>query len=161
MLKTGIAFDTSVNTAQFEYSSNGKKVTLVGQSCTTRTPFLVEGRHHFNLKIHKNGHVGIGVVSRKKSFALGQYLGHDTESWGTWDDIADYHAGVHSTTPLTKSGDVVGVELDLNRGTLKYSINGTFFDGVRTNLPKEVALAASLWKAGDCVEIIQHVILYT
>ena len=132
------------------------------KSCTIRGPFWRNGRHIINVKIHKCGHVGVGIVDKAFQIGEGHWLGEDIHSWGTWDND-NHHQGKKMYFNVehklkVKTGDVVTVDVDLYNHVLNWAINGQYLssDDIALNIPKQVALAASLWNGGDSVEIVQY-----
>eukprot|EP00483_Globobulimina_turgida_P009326 UN09345 len=157
-----LEWDLSVNQEHIGYGNGNRKAILTGKPCTIRGPFWRYGRHVINIKIHKCGHVGIGIVDKAFQIAAGHWLGEGKHSWGTLDNL-NHHQGKKMFFNVdyqlqVKTGDVVTVDVDLNNNVLNWAINGQYLSAndIAFNIPNQVAVAASLWNVGDCVEIIQH-----
>eukprot|EP01084_Bolivina_argentea_P084879 153462_1 len=156
------AWDLSVNSQQIGFSYDNRRATLKGRPCTVRSPFWKSGRHIVNIKIHIGGHIGIGIVDKEFNIGVGNWIGEDEHSYGTWDDSPAFHANddLPVTNELTvKQGDIVTVDVDLDNHTLNWAINGQYLsiDDTVTGIPKHVALAASLWEKEESIEIIQYI----
>eukprot|EP01083_Nonionella_stella_P317592 1157314_1 len=107
--------------------------------------------------------MGVGIVDKTFNIAPGNYLGQDKHSYGTWDTDS---VACHATENLpvihklkVKQGDIVTVDVNLYNYTLNWAINGQYLstDDTATGIPKEVALAASLWTSNESIEIIQYI----
>ena len=157
-------WDLSVNNAYIEYSNNYHTAKLKQKSTITiRGPFWKSGRHIVHFKMHKVGHDGVGIINKAYDISEGQWIGSNKNSYGTWDTtsgcVAYHNGGLPVDRKLKfKQGDIVTVDIDLNDYTLNWAINGIFLsDGdTATNIPKQVAFAASLSQQGDCIEIIDY-----
>lgn len=125
----GISWDASVNYGEIRYSNHNRTATLVGKGCSIRTPFLSSGRHIFNVYLHKTAHGGIGIMSKDFTIAPGNWIGQDKNAWGTWDNVVAYHnrtgLPVSNQTKI-KTGDIVTVDINLNKQVLNWAINGVY-----------------------------------
>lgn len=72
--------------------------------------------------ISKN--IFIGVVTNESS--LENYIGSDRYGWGYLANKAIWHgkSKTRSYGELFKEGDIIGVQLDMDLGTLAFSRNG-------------------------------------
>eukprot|EP00483_Globobulimina_turgida_P002731 UN02736 len=165
-------WDISVNHRYLVYSNNKRTVQNLESGHTARGPFWKSGRHIVQIKVHQKGHVGIGIVT--KAFPVGlKWVGEDKNSYGLWDraDVYIVHQekkwGYHQPNKnnrittrklLIADGAVVTVDLDLNERTLNLAVNGQFVsdEDLFENIPCPAAVAASLWRKDDSVEIIDY-----
>eukprot|EP00483_Globobulimina_turgida_P008987 UN09005 len=162
--KAPLEFDIAVNRKEISYGDYNRSAMLQSKtSCTIRGPFWNHGRHIVNIYIAKASHVGVGIVNKLFNASPGNYLGQNENSYGTWDSVVALHRGAGPSNAVkhaikTKDGDVVTVDVDLNQRILNFAINGQYLSDIPIfkNIPKEVAIAASLWTSGNSVEILQY-----
>eukprot|EP01084_Bolivina_argentea_P284353 487320_1 len=161
---SSLQFDIAVNPKEVRFGNGNQVATLTGKNCTIRGPFWSHGRHIVNLHVPKANHVGLGIVNKLFKVGPGTYVGQCANSYGTWDNGVALHLGAwdyaktNKNGVKTKDGDIVTIDVDLDKSELNFAINGQYFsDGpIFSNIPKEVALAVSLWVAGNSVEILQY-----
>eukprot|EP01084_Bolivina_argentea_P108152 193278_1 len=161
---SGFKWDLSVSPQQAQYSNYNQTATAISQ-CNVRGPFWSSGRHLINIKVIKGGdgssQVGIGAVDKLFDISPGHYVGEDSHSYGTWDNTCPCHNKgplkvVHDK--LLREGDIVTVDLDLNKNTISWAINGQYLSDkdIATNIPNPAAIAVTLWIPGVCVQVIEY-----
>ena len=171
-VKSTLHWDISVNHNHITYSNGKRKITNLADGHTARGPFWKCCRHIIQIKVHEVGHVGIGIVT--KAFSISNHwVGQDSNSYGIWDrddcyivhqdkrwgyNESNQYNRVKTRKLLVKKDDIVTVDLDLNDRTLNFAINGTYLSDqdLFENIASPVAVAASLWRKDDCVEIIDY-----
>ena len=108
--------------------------------------------------------MGIGIIDKGKDISPGNWIGSCKNSYGTWDrdEYMAYHAG--KTLDVThkikiKQGDIVTVDLNCNTKTLNWAINGQYLSiqDQYVGIATPAAVAASLWKEKEKIEIIQSI----
>jgi len=120
------------------------------------TSFLC-GKSYWEIQIDKSNtsYLFIGVATKQAD--LGTFLGGDDFGWGYIGDRALYHkrAKVKTYGERFGEGDVIGVTLDMDRGTLSFKKNGmemgTAFDG----LAGELYPAVAFYNQGQRVSLIR------
>ena len=82
---TVLEWDMSVNHDSFALSKGNRMATQKAKQRTIRTPFIKKGtgRYIVNIKVHKLGHVGVGILNKTFKISAG-HLGQSTNSYGTW-----------------------------------------------------------------------------
>lgn len=102
-------------------------------------PFVV-GRNYWEVRIDKSStsYLFIGIAAKQASATT--FLGGDEYGWGYIGDRAIYHRRnkLRAYGDRFMQGDVIGVTLDMDNGTLSYSKNGldlgVAFDGLAGEL---------------------------
>jgi SPRY domain-containing SOCS box protein 3 len=81
--------------------------------------------------------------------------GQDAESWGLSYKGTLWHNGQSRAycAPFYDRSTVIGVYLDLYRGTLSYFLNGTWLGEAYTNLPRGTPLYPMISSTADCTEL--------
>ncbi|RLO10094.1 hypothetical protein DYB28_008376, partial [Aphanomyces astaci] len=111
------------------FSDDGLSVGFNGNEAwrmVLGTECFVVGRHAWQVKVDKStsAYLFVGVASRRAN--LESFLGADEHSWGFIGDGALYYQRNRVKTygePFGE-GDVLGMDLDCDLGTLSYSKNG-------------------------------------
>eukprot|EP01084_Bolivina_argentea_P070259 127743_1 len=170
--KASLTWDLAVNSKHIQYTNENHTATATTTQYIARGPFWRSGRHIVNIKLHKSECTGIGIVDKAFTIAKrqtdGASIGQDTHSYGLWSGTA-YHWCCHNWSyqtkknllpenPGMKTGDIVTIDVDLDKKILNWAINGQYLavNDIATNIPNQVAIAAVFWIKGDSAEIIQY-----
>eukprot|EP01084_Bolivina_argentea_P061376 112157_1 len=160
-----VQWDVSVNSDKFDYSANNTTAKLVGSSSTIRTNFFECGRHVIKIKLNNCGNTGIGLVT--KSFKSDTWIGSDSAgtSWGIYNAYGGYYykgSKLKTDRSITlKGNDIITVDLNMDKNTVNWAINGIFLsnDNIPSLTKSHLAVAASLWTKSDSVQIVQYDIM--
>ena len=160
----GLHWDISVSHDKLIYSNGKRKVKLIDDNRTARGPFWKYGRHITQIKIHKCEHVAVGIVN--KTFPIKTWIGKDEHSYGLWfDRMFILHNNAKWKADeikklVIKQGDIVTIDVDLNNKTLNFAVNGECLSGqdlaFNNNDLYPIAVAVTLQRANDCVEIVDY-----
>mmetsp|Transcript_83789 Transcript_83789/g.236753 ORF Transcript_83789/g.236753 Transcript_83789/m.236753 type:complete len:3060 (-) Transcript_83789:463-9642(-) len=135
---------------QATYGSNESWKTVVGS-----VPFMC-GRNHWELKIDNSStpYLFIGVAGRQAD--LTTFLGGDDFGWGYIGDRALYHKRTKIKVYGERfgQGDVIGVTLDMDRGTLSFSKNGLDLGVAFDGLGGELYPAVAFYNQGQQVSLL-------
>eukprot|EP01083_Nonionella_stella_P138463 421341_1 len=161
--KSLLQWHIGVNHKEVRYGKGNRSATLIGKPCTIRGPWWDNGHHIVNLHVPIADHVGVGIVSKLFDISPGKWVGGCANSYGTWDCSVARHRGDSAAKTVKKAikitnGAIVTIDVDLNKNVLNFEVNGhPFSDGpIFENIPNQVALAVSLWKTDNSVDIIQY-----
>lgn len=81
------------------------------------------GKWYWEVTVTRRGYSMVGIA--KSSVALGAQLGSDANGYGLYAyNGTKYNSGDAAYTSALSDGDVLGVALDLDNGTLEFYING-------------------------------------
>ena len=159
-MSASTVWDIAVNAKNVKYSDKNRTVRSIN-ACTVRTQFWSSGRHVLNIRVNAGGHMGIGIITKAKDVSS-DWIGHCKNSWALWDTSTVYLAG-QTISGKNKikfaQDDIVTVDVDLNKKTLNWAVNGQYIsnDDFCSNIPNQIAIAVSLWRVNQCVEIIQDI----
>ena len=113
--------------------SGGNLTATVGSSATARcavrsTVSKTSGKWYWEVTIGAIGSEYVAVGIAKTGASLAEYPGGDANGWGYWSTgFKANNASVSGSLPYGDSfttGDVIGVALDLDSGTVKFYKNG-------------------------------------
>lgn len=114
------------------------------------------GVHTWLLKVDKcvSKNIFVGVVDAFA--AVDNYVGSDAHGWGYLANKAVWHnrSKLGSYGELYTEGDVIGVTLDMDAGTLSFSRNGKALGLATEGLAGELYPAVSLYNKDDQVTIV-------
>jgi hypothetical protein len=125
------------------------------QTIRSSTPFST-GRHMWKVRMERcaGGNLFLGVCTA--AMKLNNYIGHDTNSWGYYGCGNIYRGGSSSSYGSSyRTGDVLTLQLDMDRRTLSFDKNGQPLGVAFTDLPDQVYPAFSLYTKNDCFQIIE------
>ena len=137
---------------QATYGSNESWKTIVG------TEAFSCGRNHWEIKIESSStaYLFIGVTTRRAE--LTTFLGGDAYGWGYIGDRALYHkrAKVKTYGERFGQGDVIGVTLDMDRGTLSFSKNGLDLGVAFDGLAGQIYPAVAFYNQGQQISLLPY-----
>jgi hypothetical protein len=149
---SGPAIFVSGDGMQATYGSNESWKTIVGTE-----PFSC-GRNHWEIKIESSStaYLFIGVATRRAD--LTTFLGGDDFGWGYIGDRALYHkrTKVKAYGERFGQGDVIGVTLDMDRGTLSFSKNGLDLGVAFDGLAGEIYPAVAFYNQGQQISLLPY-----
>ena len=120
------------------------------------TPFI-EGVNRWEVKIDKTStsYLFIGVATKMADPS--SFLGGDDYGWGYIGDRALYHKRQKASVYGEKfcMGDVIGVILDLDKGTLEFERNGNNMGVAFENLSGELYPAVAFYNQGQRVSLVK------
>jgi len=124
---------------------------------------FVDGEHYWEIRFLEpplGTSVMVGVGTQKALLHTDNYqfvnlVGHDTESWGLSYKGSLWHNGKSKPycAPFYDRSTVIGVYLNLYRGTLSYFINGKCLGEAVTDLPQGEPLYPMISSTSDCTEL--------
>lgn len=133
------------------YESNENWSTILG------TNPLFTGNNYWELHVDKSvtSYFFIGVATREAD--LTTFLGGDDHGWGFIGDRALYHkrAKVKAYGERFSQGDIIGVTLNMNRGTLSFSKNGLDLGIAFEGLAGELYPAVAFYNQGQRMSLVQ------
>ena len=108
--------------------SNGNLDSLAGStvySTAKSTIGVSSGKWYVEGRLNFGGYHGIGVSN--SSAALSSYIGSTTDSWGYWAQNGNKVTNASFTAygATYTAGDIIGVALDMDAGTVTFYKNGT------------------------------------
>ncbi|OQR90075.1 HECT E3 ubiquitin ligase [Achlya hypogyna] len=113
------------------------------------------GRHKWQIKIEKSSsaYLFVGVASKRAN--LESFLGADEHSWGFIGDGALYYQRNRLKTygDTFGEGDVIGLDLDCEQGTLSYSKNGVDLGVAFDNVVGELFPAVAFYSRHQKVSL--------
>ncbi|CAN0546003.1 unnamed protein product, partial [Ectocarpus sp. 12 AP-2014] len=138
-VNSGPAILVSSNEMSASFRSNETWSTVLG------TTSFSTGSNYWELHLDKSAtsYLFIGVATRDADLAT--FLGGDDHGWGFIGDRALYHkrTKVKAYGERFSQGDTIGINLNMDRGTLSFSKNGqdlgVAFDGLVGSLYPAVA----------------------
>ena len=157
-------WDVSCNGESVAYHNGMTRATVVngGHYRCIRGPFWHSGRHIVNVKIVnkiKDG-FSIGIVDKSFDISSNTYIGSKNNSYTYYYHGYLYGNGSKSATQLKgfNTGDIVTIDVDLDKGTLNWAINGNYLTqkDAFIQIPKQAALACNMHYAKDSIQIIQY-----
>jgi len=120
------------------------------------TPFI-SGRNCWEIRVDKSqtAYLFIGVATKHADTAT--FLGGDDFGWGYIGDRALYHkrSKVKVFGERFGQGDVIGVCLDLDKGTLSFSRNGEEMGVAFDGLTGELFPAVAFYNQGQRVSLVR------
>ncbi|GMI41280.1 hypothetical protein TeGR_g2351, partial [Tetraparma gracilis] len=120
------------------------------------TPFI-SGVNYWEIRIDKSqtAYLFIGVAAKQADTST--FLGGDDFGWGYIGDRALYHkrAKVKVYGERFGQGDIIGVCLDLDNGTLSFSRNGERMGNAFTGLAGELYPAVAFYNQGQRVSLVR------
>ena len=133
------------------FGSNENWSTVMGS-----TPFI-SGRNCWEIRVDKSqtAYLFIGVATKHADTAT--FLGGDDFGWGYIGDRALYHkrSKVKVFGERFGQGDVIGVCLDLDKGTLSFSRNGEEMGVAFDGLTGELFPAVAFYNQGQRVSLVR------
>lgn len=133
------------------YESNENWSTILGT-----TPFFT-GNNYWELRVDKSvtSYFFIGVATREAD--LTTFLGGDDHGWGFIGDRALYHkrAKVKAYGERFSQGDIIGVTLNMDRGTLSFSKNGLDLGIAFEGLAGGLYPAVAFYNQGQRASLVQ------
>lgn len=133
------------------FESNENWSTILGT-----TP-LFTGNNYWELRVDKSvtSYFFIGVATREAD--LTTFLGGDDHGWGFIGDRALYHkrAKVKPYGERFSEGDIIGVTLNMDRGTLSFSKNGLDLGIAFEGLAGELYPAVAFYNQGQRASLVQ------
>ncbi|KAF0720806.1 Aste57867_1 [Aphanomyces stellatus] len=132
------------------YTGNEAWRMVLGTEC------FVVGKHRWQIKIEKSSsaYLFLGVASRRAN--LESFLGADEHSWGFIGDGALYYQRNRVKTygePFGE-GDVIGLELDCDQGTLSFTKNGQALGVAFDNVVGELCPAVAFYSRHQKVSLV-------
>ncbi|CAK4082477.1 unnamed protein product [Aphanomyces euteiches] len=120
------------------------------------TECFVVGKHRWEIKVEKasSAYLFVGVASRRAN--LESFLGADEHSWGFIGDGALYYQRNRVKTygePFGE-GDVIGLDLDCDLGTLSYTKNGQSLGVAFDNVVGELCPAVAFYSRHQKVSLV-------
>jgi hypothetical protein len=122
-------------------------------ACVRATVAKSSGKWYWEITLTSLGTVGMTVGVMTSASALNNFIGSDSTGWA-WQVKAatKYHSGsgvAYGSTCTT--GDIIGVALDLDGGTLSYYKNGTLVGTAFTGVSGALFPAQAVYAATDAV----------
>ena len=161
--KTMLMWDLSCNSSTVAYANNLSKATVEkgGHYRNIRGPFWDSGRHIVNIKIVHKTKDGFGIGTMDKSFNVSDntHIGKTATTHAYWQEGSVFNNnGTIKKFDGYKTGDIVTVDINVDKSTINWAVNGKFLstDDVITNIPKQVALAATMYYKNDSIQILQY-----
>ena len=157
----GFHFDKVNSGASIKISNGGLTATFgSSESWATvlgSTGFLV-GRNRWEIRIDRSptAYLFVGVASRDAN--LSTFLGGDSHGWGYIGDRALYHKRnkVKVYGERFSQGDIIGVTLDMDEGTLSFSKNGVELGVAMENMTGVLYPAVAFYNRGQRVTLVKH-----
>ncbi|EQC37076.1 hypothetical protein SDRG_05303 [Saprolegnia diclina VS20] len=119
---------------------------------------FVVGRHKWQIKIDKSSsaYLFLGVASKRAN--LESFLGADEHSWGFIGDGALYYQRNRLKTygDTFGEGDVIGLDLDCDLGTLSYSKNGVDLGVAFDNVIGELFPAVAFYSRHQKISLVAN-----
>ncbi|KDO31550.1 hypothetical protein SPRG_03479 [Saprolegnia parasitica CBS 223.65] len=119
---------------------------------------FVVGRHKWQIKIDKSSsaYLFLGVASKRAN--LESFLGADEHSWGFIGDGALYYQRNRLKTygDTFGEGDVIGLDLDCDLGTLSYSKNGVDLGVAFDNVVGELFPAVAFYSRHQKISLVAN-----
>jgi hypothetical protein len=114
------------------------------------------GVTHWNIRINSSSTAYIFVGAATSAADLSSFLGGCGHGWGFIGEQALYHnrEKVKVYGESFSSGDIVGVTLDLNQGTISFSRNGKSMGVAFEKVYGELYPAAAFYNVGQELEIL-------
>jgi hypothetical protein len=145
---TGVRFSKDGLTVQ--HLQDEHWTLVLGSACLTR------GRNRWSVKIEStpNEYLFVGVASAAANPEA--FLGADEHGWGWMGGRTTYHRR-HPQDPygvFFSTGDVIGVSLDLDLGTLSFTHNGTPMGKAYSGVGGELYPAVAFFSRGQAVSIL-------
>lgn len=151
---TKLAFNAKaykeVQNPVLRFTKGNTHVTHIGReqvaaSATAAYP-ISSGVHSWNVTIFKAQKQEISIGVSASGFPLTSRLGLDDLSWG-WSHGTLQHCGRRLTQQRikTRNGDVIGVQLDADKGILKFKRNGAELGAAVFDEPSALSFTEGAW----------------
>lgn len=141
----------SDNCLQATYQATESWSTVLCSDC------FITGKNRWEIRIDKSStsYMFLGVASKQVNKNC--FLGGDEFGWGYIGDRALYHNRAKTRTYGDRfvQGDVVGITLDMDQGTLSYSKNGLDLGVAFDNLAGELYPAISFYNHHQKVSLLE------
>lgn len=152
-------WDTTNCGPSVNISSGGATATFTSSECWSvvlgNCGFSV-GRNRWRIRTDRSStaYLFIGVATR--SVNQSTFLGGDEHGWGYIGDRALYHRRTKARAYGERfgQGDVIGVDLDMDRGTLTFSRNGNSCGVAFRDLSGELFPAVAFYNLGQSVTLV-------
>ena len=148
----GPSIDISNNGHNATFSSSESWSTVLGN-----VGFMI-GKNHWKIRIERSPTAYLFVGIATKDANLSTFLGGDENGWGYIGDRALYHKRnkVKLYGERFGQGDVIGVTLDMDEGTLSFDKNGEDLGVAITNLVGVIYPAVAFYNRGQQVQILHQ-----
>ena len=148
----GPSIDISNNGLNAAFSSSESWSTVLGN-----VGFMT-GKNHWKIRVERSPTAYLFVGVATKDANLSTFLGGDENGWGYIGDRALYHKRnkVKLYGERFGQGDVIGVTLDMDEGTLSFDKNGEKLGVAITNLVGVIYPAVAFYNRGQQVRILSE-----
>lgn len=167
--KKKILPDFFIEGPNYSLSNNNKKIKKIGSNkwnCAAITNSVIKGFHKWSLKINNitDGQIMIGIspndINQNEIYNYSKcgwyfYCYNSTLRSGP---PFNFNGKSYSNTGLLKNGDIIDIELNMEKQTIKYFINGNdydiAYDGILIDKPLNLSII--LHYVNDGIELISY-----
>ena len=154
-----LQWDRSTSGPSVGISTNGLSAVFAGSeswSLVLASEGFTQGRNKWAVRIERSSTAYLFIGVAHSSVNTTNFLGFDCFGWGYIGDGALYHkrTKLRNYGEAFEEGDVIGVDLDMSKGTLSFSKNGNDLGVAFTGLTGEVYPAVGFYTLGQRVSLL-------